>query len=367
MANPKDILVITTSSTDGLKIKQYLKPISAHVVAGTNLFTDFFASFSDVFGGRSQAYQKQLTSLYNEAIERIKFTAYEIGANCIVGLSIDMDEISGKGKSMFMLTAIGTAVIIEKEISAKNSLEQTHEKFENVSLDRIDTLRKKKAIIKEAEEGNLILDDEIWDFITSNQVDEVFSYLLKKYSEVLVHEHISDGVSKNFHKQLLNFIDGLPENKKTELLYSRIANEANEALALKLCSIVNELNLLDLTRSFDLLRNSEFNIQKRGLWIMAYDKPFYSTQDINDFKVIREFIQKTFVERGRRTTKKQLLSSKEKEVWTCECGKTNNEVDDYCNNCNKDIYGFKTNEVASSEIEDLIEQKIELISEFIKE
>src|SRR3546814_9582215 len=65
------------------------------------------------------------------AIERVKYAAYEIGANCIVGLSIDMDEISGKGKSMFMLTAIGTAVIIEKEVGEK-VLPKSDEKLENV-------------------------------------------------------------------------------------------------------------------------------------------------------------------------------------------------------------------------------------------
>ena len=96
MLNPKDVLITTTSTVDGLKIKKYLKPVSAHIVAGTNLFSDFFASFSDVFGGRSNTYQKQLASLYNEATERIKFAAYEIGANYIVGLNIDMDEISRK-------------------------------------------------------------------------------------------------------------------------------------------------------------------------------------------------------------------------------------------------------------------------------
>lgn len=41
MTNPKDILVITTSSAEGLKIKKHLKPFSAHIVAGTNLFSDF--------------------------------------------------------------------------------------------------------------------------------------------------------------------------------------------------------------------------------------------------------------------------------------------------------------------------------------
>lgn len=191
MANPKDVLVITTSSVDGLKIKRYLKPVSAHIVAGTNLFSDFFGGLTDVFGGRSQTYQKQLTSLYNEAIERVKFAAYEIGGNCIVGLSIDMDEISGKGKSMFMLTAIGTAIILEKEVTEKVYSPKSDEKFENVGVDRINVLRNKKAIIEKANSGSLTLNDDIWSFITSNQVGEVFPFLLKKFSAALAIDQMT--------------------------------------------------------------------------------------------------------------------------------------------------------------------------------
>jgi uncharacterized protein YbjQ (UPF0145 family) len=366
MANPRDVLVITTSPADGLKIKQYLKPISAHIVAGTNLFSDFLASFTDVFGGRSQTYQKQLTSLYDEAIERLKTSAYEIGANCIIGLRVDLDEVSGKGKSMFMITAIGTAVIIEKEIITKHSAVHDQEKFENVGVDRIDTLRKKKAIVEKAKIDNLKLDDETWDFIILNQVDEIFPYLLNKYSETLPGEQLSPSVTNEFHKHLSNFIDGLSEDKKSALLYTSIEKEENEQLALKLCSLVRELNLLDLDKSFALLRNKEFKIQKRGLWTVTYDKPYYGKKDVDDFVNIREFIQKIFVERGTRATKKQLLSSKEKDVWNCECGKTNNEIGAYCTGCSNDIYGFRPTEMKASTIDDFIQQKIELIMEFIK-
>src|SRR5688572_18225443 len=108
MPTPREIIVTTTSSLDRIPVKKYLKPVSAHVVSGMNVFNDMFGSFSDFFGGRSSTYQRQLVSLYNEAIERIKHTAYEAGANGILGLSIDIDEISGKGKSMLMITATGT-------------------------------------------------------------------------------------------------------------------------------------------------------------------------------------------------------------------------------------------------------------------
>jgi uncharacterized protein YbjQ (UPF0145 family) len=364
MANPKDVLVVTTASVDGLKVKRYLKPVSAHIVAGTNLFSDFLGGLSDVFGGRSQTYQKQLASLYNEAIESIKHAAYEIGANCIIGLNIDMDEISGKGKSMFMLTAVGTAVIIEKDDAENEVLAGSVEKLENVGVDKIDILRSKKRIIEEANAGSLALNDDTWNFITSNQVDDVFPFLLKKYSEAIATEQYNPGSSDKFYTQLYGFIDSLPEQKKLDLLYNTIKTNQSDQLASKLSDIINELNLFDFNRALDLLQNENFSIKKRGIRISVYDKPFYNIQDIQDLQKIREYIQQTFTERGERSTKKILLSSKEKEIWKCECGKIN-EMEAYCNGCGQDIYGFKHKELKPAEAEDYIKQKIELISEYV--
>ena len=364
MANPKDVLVVTTSSVDGLKVKRYLKPVSAHIVAGTNLFSDFLGGLTDVFGGRSQSYQKQLTSLYNEAIERVKYAAYEIGANCIVGLNIDMDEISGKGKSMFMLTAVGTAVILEKEVAEKAALPKSDERLENVGVDRINVLRSKKAIIEKANSGGLTLNDDIWNFITTNQVDEVFPFLLKKFSEAMANEQMSPGTTEKFYKLLVGYIDALPEQKRLDLLYNGI-NEQNEQIASKLSEIVKELNLFDFSRSMELLKSDIFQTQKRAVRVVTYDKPFYNKQDMQDLQSIRNYIQETFTERGTRTTKKQLLSSKEKEVWTCECGKTN-DIGAYCSGCGQDLYGFKQNEVKPTAAENYIGQKIELISEYVE-
>jgi uncharacterized protein YbjQ (UPF0145 family) len=362
MANPKDVLVITTSTVDGLKIKQYLKPVSAHIVAGTNLFSDFLGGLTDVFGGRSQLYQKQLTSLYNEATERIKYAAFEIGANCIVGLSIDMDEISGKGKSMFMLTAIGTAVILEKEVAEKALVLKSNKKFENVGVERINVLRNKKSIIEKANSGSLILNDDVWSFITANQIDEVFPFLLKKFWEEVAN---GTGTSEKFYRQLVGYIDSLPEQKKLDLLYNGIRDEKNEQTALKLSKIIKELNLFDFNRSIELLKSDSFLVKKRGLRVATYDKPFYSKHDKQDLQTIRDSIKEIFVERGTRITKKQLLSSKEKEVWTCECGKTN-DLGTYCINCDQDIYGFKQDEVRPAAVDNYIGQKIELISEYVE-
>lgn len=362
MANPKDVLVVTTSSVEGLKIKRYLKPVSAHVVAGTNLFSDFLGELTDIFGGRSHTYQKQLISLYNEAIERVKYAAYELGANCIVGLKIDMDEISGKGKAMFMLTAVGTAIILEKEVFGEDTLSKSYEKFDNVGVDKINMLRNKKAIIEEAKAGSLTLNDEAWDTITTNQIDEVFPFLMQKFQEAITNEALNPGGKESFHQLLVNYIDRLPSQNKLELLYNGIS-EQNKQVAFKLSKIIKELNLFDFNQCMNLLRSSDFKIQKRGVRIATYDKPFYNKQDIQDLQKMQKYIHENFTERGTRIIKKQMLS-KEKEMWTCECGKTS-DLDYYCTGCKNDIYGFNQNELKPNTAKKHLEQKIELISEFI--
>lgn len=363
MINPKDILVTTTSSVDGLQVKQYLKPISAHIVAGTNLFSDFFASFSDVFGGRSQTYQKQLTSLYNEAIENLRIAAYEIGANCIIGLHVDMDEISGKGKSMFMLTAMGTAVIID-DSSRTKVVQSTEEKFENVSIEKIKILQRKRLIIENAKAGTLNLDDDVWNFITTNQVSEVFYYVLSKLQLAISYSLDSPDTLNKFFKPALAYIDSLPDRIKYDLIYNSIEKANNEPLLLKLFEIIDSLQLLDFDKIIEFLNSTDFQIQKRATKLLISDKPFYNKQDIEKIQSIIDIISSRFPEKGTRSMKKQLLSSKEKEVWTCECSKTN-DIGSYCSGCKKDIYGFTSNEVSPPVALDKLIEKISLISEYI--
>lgn len=364
MVSHKQILVTTTSTIEGKQIQRYIKPISAHIVAGTNMFSDFIASFSDVFGGRSATYQRQLKSLYNEAIERLKASAFEVGANCIVGLKIDMDEISGKGKSMFMLTAIGTAVIIENEAKQESVL-NSHEKLENVDVDSINQLRTKREIINNGNSGKLTFDDDVWGFITSNGVYEAYElviahvkYLLKNYNDMTA------AAFPDSFKKVIAYIDSLQEERRITLVYNSIEKEKDDNLVDRLLTVVKELRLLDLDKATELLTKDDFVVQKRGLKILTYDKGYYAKDDVNKLTDIITLVRDKFQERGIRSMKKQLLSSKEKEVWTCDCGKVN-DIDSYCNGCEKDINGFKYRELTAAEALKSIEEKISLIKEYI--
>ena len=364
MATQKDILVLTTSTIEGVSIKKYLKPVSSHLVAGTNLFSDFAASLTDIFGGRSDSYQKQLSSLYIEAIERLKHKAFELGANCVIGLKMDFEEISGKGKSMFMITAIGTAVIIEKN---ERSTPKTtiSEKFENVGVDRINNLRRKLDIIEKAKHNKVFYDEETWIFIISNQLFELFPYILERYSSVIENYQSSGEVYNNFNKNFIGFIDALDYSKKIDLLYDNIENESNKEIALYLARVIQELNLLDFDKILNLLKNQDFKKKKIALQILTFDKPFYDKSDIEQINELIKFITFNFKERGEISNSKQMFSSKVKEVWNCECGAKEWEIGDYCGSCNNDIFGFKKHEFNPNYLIKYLNEKIELINKFI--
>ncbi|MBQ4126900.1 MAG: heavy metal-binding domain-containing protein, partial [Alistipes sp.] len=57
----------------------------------------------------------KLDDVYQNAMYEIEQKAASIGADAVVGLKMDFNEISGKGKTMFMVSAVGTAVKIRRK------------------------------------------------------------------------------------------------------------------------------------------------------------------------------------------------------------------------------------------------------------
>ena len=47
------LLVTTTDSLEGHRIREYLGVVSGEAILGANMFRDFFANIRDVVGGRS--------------------------------------------------------------------------------------------------------------------------------------------------------------------------------------------------------------------------------------------------------------------------------------------------------------------------
>ena len=64
------------------------------------------------FGGRSATYEKELQRAREIAIAELQQRATALGANAVVGIDLDY-EVLGQGNGMLMVTASGTAVVID--------------------------------------------------------------------------------------------------------------------------------------------------------------------------------------------------------------------------------------------------------------
>jgi len=107
------MLITTTPNIEGKKITAYKGLVSGEAILGANLFKDLFASITDVIGGRSGAYEKELRKAKDIALEEMKQEARKLGANAVIAIDLDYETIGSGGGNMLMVSASGTAVTFE--------------------------------------------------------------------------------------------------------------------------------------------------------------------------------------------------------------------------------------------------------------
>lgn len=108
------MIITTTNTIEGHNIIGYKGVVTGEAILGTNIFRDMFAGITDIVGGRSGAYEKSLREAREIAFSELENSARAMGANAIVGIDIDYENISAGGKSsLLMVSATGTAVILD--------------------------------------------------------------------------------------------------------------------------------------------------------------------------------------------------------------------------------------------------------------
>lgn len=105
-------MITTTPSVEGKRIVEYKGIVFGEVVSGVNFVRDLAASFSNFLGGRSGSYEEELVNARQNAIREMEQRAYAMGANAVVGVDIDY-EVLGADNGMLMVTASGTAVVVQ--------------------------------------------------------------------------------------------------------------------------------------------------------------------------------------------------------------------------------------------------------------
>ena len=103
------MLVTTTSTIEGKRISQYIGLVNGEAIIGANVLKDFFASITDIVGGRSGAYEQALREAKSIAIKEMMDQATRLGANAVIGVDMDYQTINS---TILMVSTNGTAVVL---------------------------------------------------------------------------------------------------------------------------------------------------------------------------------------------------------------------------------------------------------------
>ncbi len=112
------VLIVTTNEIPGYRIIQVHGDVFGLVVLARNIFSNMAAQLRTVAGGEVSGYTKLLTDSRNQARHRMWREARSRGANAVVAMRFDCNEI---GDIMSEVVAYGTAVTVEANGSTGSS------------------------------------------------------------------------------------------------------------------------------------------------------------------------------------------------------------------------------------------------------
>jgi uncharacterized protein YbjQ (UPF0145 family) len=346
MEHFKDIKVTTTSSLQNIEIEEYIEPISVSIVIGMNFFKDFLSGFRDIFGGKSNTYTKSLEKINQQAIYELKKRAHYLKANYVIGLTIENDEISAQGKSMLMVTAMGTAI----KVAVKNK--QITNNSTSIDLEALEQLEIKNRLLKNAENDNLNLSENNWKLIIENQISELCPFLLNKL--------IENPNSTDFKDNLKALFENIDRELATSEIFAFLENNGVKDLY-PIFNIIKELNLVDFDKNLSLLSSDIQNLNNIGALILGVHKKTYFKSDIKTIKENIEKLESKFPIKVEFYQTLDNLTKKEIEVWKCECGKENSLDREICRVCNKDIHGLKISNFNLKEIKENLRHRLEIL------
>ena len=315
----KSFLVTTTPLLDGIKIQEYLGVVNANIVIGANVISDFAASLTDFFGGTSDSYQKRMNEMYESAIKELKRKTMLLGGNAIVSFNVDFDELSGKGKSMFMLSATGTACIAELNDDTKVSGNGNV-----ISADNVKRALEKNKVLEKLSSHEAFLTATDWNQMYGNPSCDYLKYIFQYYYPAFKR----DGYT-SYSEQTKQLVSLLQEQDVIPIIYEYYPQNKDIAKLIVACRLFDPKSVLDL-----LSEDKEL-----AIGVLKADKPYYNTKDVS----IMEQIVKSFEvlpDIATHTKGKLGLFGKETDIIICPFGHKYSPDYECCPTCGSDVRGL---------------------------
>ena len=104
-------MITTTNDLPGYEVVQVHGEVFGLIVRARNVFSNIGAGFRTVFGGEAKGYTTLLSDSRNQAVDRLRDAARDKGANAVLAMRFDCNEIADM---MSEVAAYGTAVTVRK-------------------------------------------------------------------------------------------------------------------------------------------------------------------------------------------------------------------------------------------------------------
>lgn len=104
-------LVTTAFTLDGYRIVRNLGVVRGITVRSRSIIGNIGAAFQILFGGNISLLQQLCEHARREAFETMILHAQEVGANAVIGMRYDANEVMS---GVTEVLAYGTAVVVEK-------------------------------------------------------------------------------------------------------------------------------------------------------------------------------------------------------------------------------------------------------------
>jgi len=106
-----DILISTMNDLPGYEVVEVHGEVFGLIVRARNVFSNLGAGLRTVFGGEVKGYTSLLAESRVHAVDRLRDAAREKGANAVLAMRFDCNEIAD---IMSEVAAYGTAVTVRK-------------------------------------------------------------------------------------------------------------------------------------------------------------------------------------------------------------------------------------------------------------
>ena len=114
------MIVSTTENVAGHRATETLGQVFGVVVRSRGIGGNIMAGLRSIVGGEIHEYTELLEDTRRQALDRMVSNASLMGANAVISMRFDSSELNN---SMTEIVAYGTAVVVEPDAGAPQTLE----------------------------------------------------------------------------------------------------------------------------------------------------------------------------------------------------------------------------------------------------